>query len=141
MVIYSTIIIFNLALAFHLSALGITTATSSSSSSNCHNNNKNKALARLTKALKLYELALTLQEQEKIQGNALFTLATVNNMGVIQRSIGESDKQARDYFEFLLSNLLPMFAGIGKEDIFPLTAFFSNAINVLNSRSHSAPAA
>lgn len=130
MVIYSTIIIFNLALAFHLS-----TITKSPQSSH-----KNK-LARLTKALKLYELALSLQEQEQIKGNVFFTLATVNNMGVIQRSIGESDKQARDYFEFVLSNLLPVFAGMGKPNACPLTAFFRNAINVLNSRSHSAAAA
>jgi hypothetical protein len=133
MVIYSTIIIFNLALAFHLSTLD------TSSSPQKH---KNKTSARLTKALKLYELALTLQEQERIKGNVFFTLATVNNMGVIQRSIGESDKQARGYFEFVLSNLLPVFAGIGKEsNACPLTAFFHNAITVLNSRSHSAPAA
>ena len=133
MVICSTIIIFNLALAFHLSTL---TTTSSSS-----HKSKNKHVARLTKAFKLYELALTLQEQEQIKGNVFFTLATVNNMGIIQRSIGESDKQAHNYFEFVLSNVLPVFAGIGKENVCPLTAFFRNAINVLNSRSHSAPAA
>lgn len=126
MIISSTIIIFNLALAFHLSTLSVS--------------HQSRRIAGLTKALQLYGLALTLQEREQVKGNTFFTLATVNNMGVIQRLLGESEKKTREYFEFVLSNLLPLFT-CGEKFAFPLTDFFHNAVSVLNGQRTSAPAA
>ncbi len=126
MIIYSTIIIFNLALAFHLSALSVS--------------HRKRGAASLRKALQLYGLALTLQEKEQVKGNLFFTLAAVNNMGVIQRLLGESEKKTHEYFEYVLSNLLPLFA-CGEQATSPLTAFLHNAISVLNAGSSSAPAA
>jgi tetratricopeptide (TPR) repeat protein len=94
-IMISVIIMFNLALTHHLMATSETTNNSSS--------NKNELLR---KAIRLYELAYSLQQTEGFLENAsLFTMATINNMGLIHQSLGES-AVAGKYFQHLLSILV-----------------------------------
>lgn len=124
--IFSTIIIFNLALAHHLTA-----------------SQDNATPWKLLRAYKLYNLALHLQRKEdpKNNCNVLFTLATVNNMAIIQFDIDESKISYVASFEYLLSIVLLLFAR-GEGYGCSLEGFHTNAISALTSlRECIAPAA
>ena len=66
-VMISSMVTLNLALANQLFAM----------------NHKESNDALLRKAAKLYELGFSMQQEENFDNNTLFTLATVNNMGLI----------------------------------------------------------
>lgn len=89
----SVIIIFNLALTHHLMATSETTNNASSDDT-------------FRKAGRLYELSYSLQQEEPyLEDASLFTMATINNMGLIHHSLGES-VAAGKCFGFLLSTLM-----------------------------------
>ena len=81
-----SVLIFNLALAHHLSS---------------KIKSKSHRVSDLKKAAKLYQLAYNANE-EFCESNILFTLATVNNLGLIQKEL--NDKEAsQQCFDHLLS--------------------------------------
>jgi hypothetical protein len=84
----STMIIFNLALAHQLLA-----AT----------HEKKEQL--LSKAAKLHECGFNLRRAEDFESNILFTLATMNNLGLIHQQLNDRD-QAKKCFEHLLSSMM-----------------------------------
>jgi tetratricopeptide (TPR) repeat protein len=86
-VLLSVLIMFNLALCYHLSAM------------------ESKSLAGLLKATRLYELAYKLQLDEKLDSNTLFTLTIVNNLGHLHALIGHTETSEK-YFQHLLSVLM-----------------------------------
>ena len=79
-----SVIIFNLALAYNLFAL--------QSTQRSH---------LLEKSIRLYELAYNSQ-REASAANALFTLATLNNLGLIHKALGQSEMSSQ-CFDHLLS--------------------------------------
>jgi tetratricopeptide (TPR) repeat protein len=81
----STMIIYNLALAHQLLAV----------------THKKKEQLLLSKAAKLYEYGLNLQRAEDFESNILFTLATMNNLGLIHQQLNAMD-QAKNCFEHCL---------------------------------------
>jgi tetratricopeptide (TPR) repeat protein len=87
-VILSLIIIFNLALAHHLSAM---------------QNNTDRKL--LQKALHLYELAYQLQREEDHNGSLRFTMIVANNLGQIHRAVKNESKH-QQCLEHLLSTMM-----------------------------------
>jgi tetratricopeptide (TPR) repeat protein len=87
-VILSLIIIFNLALAHHLSAM--------------QNNTDRKLLQR---ALHLYELAYQLQREENHNGSLRFTMIVANNLGQIHRAVKDESKH-QQCLEHLLSTMM-----------------------------------
>ena len=88
----SVMIIFNLALAHQLSGM----ATSISS----------MKVASLRKAVKLYELSFHLLREEQMdEGTTVFSMATINNSGVIYYSLGDAATSGR-CFEHVLSTLM-----------------------------------
>jgi tetratricopeptide (TPR) repeat protein len=87
-VILSLIIIFNLGLAHHLSAM---------------QNNACRKL--LQKSLHLYELAYQLQRDEDEKGSLRFTMIVANNLGQIHRAVNNEYKH-QQCLEHLLSTMM-----------------------------------
>jgi tetratricopeptide (TPR) repeat protein len=83
------VVIFNLALAHHLAAGGETKQH------------------RLRKAVKLYELAFQLLQQEEhlLENNVMFTMATLNNIGLAHQQLND-EETASKCFQHLLSALM-----------------------------------
>jgi hypothetical protein len=94
-VLISVIIMFNLALAHQLMMLE--TINKQQPPSNGEN--------ILKKAVKLYELAFNLQRDQGMENTTLFTLATINNLGLIHQCLKES-ATANHCFQHLLSTLM-----------------------------------
>jgi tetratricopeptide (TPR) repeat protein len=86
----SVVVVFNLALAHHLAA-GAGGETKQ---------------PRLRKAVKLYGLAFQLlQQEEHLQNNVMFTMATLNNMGLAHQQLNH-EEAASNCFQHLLSTLM-----------------------------------
>jgi tetratricopeptide (TPR) repeat protein len=127
-VMVSVVAIFNLALAHHLTAM-----------------EENK-VNLLRKAAKLYELAHNMQREEEWMGNtSLFTMAIINNLGMIYRCLDESETSGK-CFQQLLSTLM-FFTDCGgleenQRDVLPAFAgFFRNTSNLIFHCSSAAAAA
>ena len=116
-----SMIIFNLALAHQLSAVG-----------------SNKSDLRMRKAAKLYELGYNLQRAEHFDNNVLFTMATVNNMGLLHHKLNDRETGNR-CFEHLLSTLM-FLIDCSKGHVYGIDGFLRNASHVI-SAPHSAAAA
>ncbi len=88
----SSMILFNVALAHHLSAL----ATSE----------KKHQSKKLRKATTLYEMAYDLQGRNaQLENNVMFTMAAMNNLGVIYQQL-ENRETASKCFQCLLSTVM-----------------------------------
>ena len=112
----SCIVIFNLAIAYHLQG-------------------DNESLVR---ALKLYELSFNLQREQQFDNNVLFILATVNNLGLIHKQL-QDEQSSRMCFEHVLSTLMYL-TDCGEANDCHLDGFFHNISSVV-SQGCAAPAA
>lgn len=127
----SFVLLYNLALAHHLSAL----------ESDVPSNKK------LRKALSLYELAYTVQVTEDMPLTIVQTMAIVNNLGHVHALLGSID-QSEHCFQHLLSTILMVNDCAGgmqgqETTIVPhMDGFVSNVLNLmLEHGTPSAPAA
>jgi tetratricopeptide (TPR) repeat protein len=111
-VILSLIIIFNLALAHHLSAM--------------QNNTCRKLLQ---KALHLYELAYQLQREEDDYGSLSFTMIVANNLGQIHRAVNNEYKH-QQCLEHLLSTMMYLVDSRIKENM-EFDGFLRNASQLI----------
>lgn len=128
-VMVSTMVTFNLALANQLAS-----CKKVADPSECQ--------AMLRKAVKLYELAFSMQQEEQFDGNTLFTLATVNNLGLIHSQLNDR-MAANQCFEYLLSTLMYFNNSNGQRPANSaefFDGFFRNASSLIQ-KSASAPAA
>lgn len=116
----STIIIFNLALAQQLAET-----------------HSNRECNPLIKAARLYNLAFNMQREELRGDNIYFTLATVNNLGVIYRQLGD-ETAANNCFEQLLS-ILMLVLDYG-ESSRCLEVFIYNATSTMSKNGNAAAA-
>jgi tetratricopeptide (TPR) repeat protein len=117
----SVMIIFNLALAHQLSAVG-----------------SDKKQSKLRKAAKLYELSFNLQRDENFENNVVFTMATVNNMGLIYHKLNDGET-ANKCFEHLLSTLM-FLIDCGDGGVCELDGFLRNVSNVISEPCSAAAA-
>jgi hypothetical protein len=111
-VMIGSMIIFNLALAHQLSAA-------------VSDKNRESTLCR---AAKFYELALNMQIEECFDSNILFTLATVNNLGLIHHQLDDTETASK-CFEHLLSTLM-FLVDCGEGHTSDLEGFLRNASTV-----------
>lgn len=119
----SAIMIFNMALSHHLSAL------------------KDKNATQLHAALMLYKNAYLLQQNEQIDICILYNLALSNNLGQVLKAM-KYQPEARQCFEQLLSILLFMVDYCDDEEKAHLEGFFRSASPcILGSNTKAAPAA
>jgi tetratricopeptide (TPR) repeat protein len=102
----SFILVFNLALTNHLSAI-----------------ENGMSRQRLTEALALYELASAIQVQEELQLSVLHTMAIVNNLSQIHKELDDREK-AEECFDNLLSSA--MFLVSTGESCEQLNGFLAN---------------
>jgi tetratricopeptide (TPR) repeat protein len=119
----SVIIIFNLALTHQLSAVG-----------------SNIKRSKLRKAAILYELGFNMQQDANFENknNAVFTLATVNNVGLIHHKLNDGDT-AKKFFEKLLSTLM-ILIDCGGGDVCELDGFLRNVSNLISEPCSAAAA-
>ena len=112
----SLIIIFNLGLAHHLSAI------------QQHNNCKR----RLQKALQLYELAYQLQLEELEMSSLRFTIIMANNLSQIHRVV-ENHSKYQMCLEHLLSTLMYLVdcRVVVAEQLAQMDGFFENASQLI----------
>lgn len=123
-VLVSTLVTFNLALAYQLTSMYKAAEPA-------------QAQTLLMKAVKLYELAFSMQQEEGFDNNTLFTLATVNNLGLIHSQLNDRTA-ANQCFQYLLSTLLYLTGSSNGSELFD--GFFRNA-HAMIPKSESAPAA
>jgi tetratricopeptide (TPR) repeat protein len=126
-VMVSIVTIFNLALAHHLAAMEENSVFRSQ---------------LLRKAVKLYELAHNLQrEEESMENTLLFTMAIINNLGLIYRCLDESEISGK-CFQQLLSTLM-FLTDCGSEnqrDVPAFAGFFRNTSHLIFHLSSAAAA-
>ncbi len=121
-IMVSVMIIFNLALAHQLSAVG-----------------SHKKQLKLRKAAKLYELGFNMQRDLNFENNnVLFTLATMNNLGLIHHTLNDGETANR-CFEHLLSTLMVLIDS-GEGDVCELDGFLRNVSNLISEPCSAAAA-
>lgn len=119
----SFIVLFNLALSHHLSAIQ-------------HNMCPNK----LNKALTLYELAYALQMREQIPAPIIYSMALVNNLAQIHRHM-KRESSARQCFEHLLATIMLITTSGQGSLLDHADGFFLNLMHLVLSETATAPAA
>jgi tetratricopeptide (TPR) repeat protein len=119
----SFMLLYNLALTHHLSALS--------------GDNTQKSLR---KALVLYELAYTIQTTEDIQLTVLQTMAIANNLGLIHSALKDEEK-ARQCFQHLLSSIMFLNNCGDRDSVEQMDGFIANVMMYLILVGSSAPAA
>ena len=120
----SAIIMFNMALSHHLSAL-----------------THHKNTTQLHAALVLYEHAYVLLQNEQVDICVLYNLALSNNLGQVLKEM-KHQPEARQCFEQLLSILLCLVEHCDDEEKARLEGFFRSASPcILGSNTKAAPAA
>ncbi len=121
-IMVSVMIIFNLALAHQLSAVG-----------------SDKKHSKLRKAADLYEISFNLQQDANFKNNnVVFTLATMNNMGIILHKLNDGET-ANKCFEHLLSTLMFLIDS-GEGDVCELDGFLRNVSNLISEPCSAAAA-
>lgn len=116
LVMVSCMITFNLAIAYH-------------------QRGDTESLAR---AMKLYELSYNLQRDQQLDNNILFTLAIVNNLGLVHRQLND-ELAAGECFDHVLSTLMYLTC-CGQASESHLDGFFYNVTGAASQPS-VAPAA
>ena len=140
---YSFFILFNLALAHHLDALGKVSSSVTPESAVATASTR----GQLESALSLYELAYSLQVRDDCSVNVLHGCALLNNIGHIQRRL-HHEERATKCFQHLLSMLM-VIVGSGDgvvDDNYDvcesvIAPFFHTVQRYILQRSCSAPAA
>jgi tetratricopeptide (TPR) repeat protein len=122
-VILSVTIMFNLALAHHLSFL---------------DEGFEHPRSRIRKAIKLYEYAYTMQRDERLISNAFFTMATLNNVGQIYQTMKASDLAEKCFQQLLATLMFVVDCGEGRGTFSGLEGFFQNTTHLV---LHLGPAA
>ena len=118
-------LLYNLAVAMHLSALATTKAETKE--------------RRLKKSLIFYELAYSMMQDESIRG-VTETVAILNNIGQIHSVMGNEDK-ARQCSEQLFSILVYVTDCEGKHTVQDFDVFFQSALPILLPHAPVAEAA
>jgi tetratricopeptide (TPR) repeat protein len=119
----SFMLLYNLALTHHLSALS-----------------GKDTQKRLQKALKLYELAYTIQMTEDIQLTVLQTMAIVNNLGLIHASL-QDEVKSRQCFQHLLSSIMFLHECGDRDSVEQIDGFIANVMSLILTGSSTNAAA
>jgi len=135
------IVMFNVAMTFHLHAISLASSSSSSKKK------KSKAKKYFAQAKKIYELALKMHLELDDDIDPLFTLALTNNLGLIYRTMKRKDKSTI-CFQNMFSTMMYLLDSnsyheqdscIIKECIWD--GLLSNAMNILFKHTYEVAAA
>lgn len=112
-VLASCIVVFNLALAHHLSS-------------------------SLIEAVQLYELSFNIQLQEQLDDNVFYTLAVVNNLGLVHRLLRDEEASGK-CFQHVLATLM-LLTECGQANMGQLDGFFCNVACLISEPSAASAA-
>lgn len=127
-VVLSFVLLYNLALCHHLSALDV-----------INSNDANRKRHLLIRSLSLYELAYTVQMTEELELAVLQTMALVNNLGQIHLALGAAQK-SQQCMEHLLSTIMFVNDCGEQSNIQEMEGFVANVMPLI-AKSDAAPAA
>jgi hypothetical protein len=149
---FVVVVMYNLALAVHLSA----DSPSPSPSSSCDDDvsmsstiesidgekEEERRRAILARAQRLYELAFQMHLEESCDVTLLYSLALMNNLGLIYRMVGDVDRSQR-CFQNQLSTMMYLLEAQEAPTIKQWDGLFSNVMHFVlrDGREISAPAA
>ena len=108
----SMVIIFNLALSFHLSAL------------------EHVSVPRLLRAKRLYEFAFQMHLQDDCDVTLLYSLALMNNLGLIYNSLSDLDRSSQ-CFEHMLATMMFLLESDDARTIKQWDGLLSNVIGLI----------
>jgi hypothetical protein len=120
---FVVVVLYNLALSVHLSAL------------QCHDRNC------LIRARKLYELAFRMHLEESSDVTLLYSLALMNNLGLIYHALGEEDR-SKTCFKNMLTTMMYLLESDEAKTIKQWDGLFSNVMDrIFREQKVAAPAA
>jgi len=136
------IVMYNLALTLHLHAISLSSSLSSSSTSSS-GNNRTYSIKHIKKLFlrsrKLYELAFEMHLDADV--DLLFTLALINNLGLIYYTVNERDR-SRTCFKNMFSTMMYLMDSNESQSIKEWDGLLSNAMDILKIGNEvAAPAA
>jgi hypothetical protein len=118
----SMVAMYNLALAFHLSALELASVT------------------RLVRAQKLYEFAFHMHLEESCDVTLLYSLALMNNLGLIYRLLGDEGRSGQ-CFQHLLATMMFLLESEEAQKIQQWDGLMSNVLGLIFTEQAVAAAA
>jgi len=145
------IVMYNLALTLHLHALSLSNTTNANlkqSDANVNKNNGNngddekKAKKLFLRSRKLYELAFEMHLDEACDVNLLFTLALVNNLGLVYDVMGQKQR-SKTCFKNMFSTMMYLMDSNESHTVKEWDGLLSNVMDILfqQHREIAAPAA
>jgi len=154
------IVMYNVALTFHLHALSLIASSSSSSSSSSSiassssgSNKKKKKNAKklFSQSKKIYELALKMHLELDDDVDPLFTLALTNNLGLIYRTMNKKSVRCTICFQNMFSTMMYLLDSHSYHEDSSTTTqsinkdiwdgLLSNAMNILFKHTYDVAAA
>lgn len=129
------IVMYNLALTLHLQALSLT--------NNCDSDlDAKKAKKLFLRSRKLYELAFEMHLDESCDVNLLFTLALINNLGLVY-DVLEQKERSETCFKNMFSTMMYLMDSNESHTVKEWDGLLSNVMDILfqQHREIAAPAA
>jgi hypothetical protein len=118
----SMVAMYNLALAFHLSALELASVT------------------RLVRAQKLYEFAFHMHLEESCDVTLLYSLALMNNLGLVYRLLSD-ERRSSQCFQHLLATMMFLLESEEAQKIQQWDGLMSNVLGLIFTEHAVAAAA
>merc|ERR1712085_160993 len=126
------IVMYNLALTLHLHALSLSASVQSSSSNNSSSTTTATTIKYIKKLFlrsrKLYELAFEMHLDADV--DLLFTLALINNLGLIYYTVNEKDRSTT-CFKNMFSTMMYLMDSNESQSIKEWDGLLSNAMDIL----------
>jgi len=141
------IVMYNLALTLHLHALSLSSSVHSSSVSSSSGNTSSTTPTATTikhikklflRSRKLYELAFEMQLDADV--DLLFTLALLNNLGLIYYTVNENDRSTT-CFKNMFSTMMYVMDSKKSHSIKEWDGLLANAMDILQIRNEVAASA
>jgi len=143
------IVMYNLALTLHLHALSLSGTNGSQRLNLSNDNNKSsdnsdakKAKKLFLRSRKLYELAFEMHLDESCDVNLLFTLALINNLGLVYDVLGQKQR-SKTCFKNMFSTMMYLMDSNESHTVKEWDGLLLNVMDILfqQHREIAAPAA
>merc|ERR1712085_111317 len=126
------IVMYNLALTLHLHALSLSASVQSSSSNNSSSTTTATTIKYIKKLFlrsrKMYELAFEMHLDTDV--DLLFTLALINNLGLIYYTVNEKDRSTK-CFKNMFSTMMYLMDSNEAQSITEWDGLLANAMDIL----------
>jgi len=136
------IVMYNLALTLHLHALSLNNTNGSLRPNFTNGDDAKKAKKLFLRSRKLYELAFEMHLDESCDVNLLFTLALINNLGLVYDVLGQKQR-SKTCFKNMFSTMMYLMDSNESHTVKEWDGLLSNVMDILfqQHREIAAPAA